>query len=199
MALHRAHALLESLAAEPRPLTAGHLPFVGADATAGSEDELQTVVAGAQENCDLPRVIRESRFFHNLFSRSRSGETSRSMPAELEQFLNDTRGVWENSWIRFPESRLSRYALQVLQADLEVQGQDGIRERSDSQRFRFRENGEPWLRVPMSYALKLALADVLGTQRFRARPPAGHLPGLASRNGRCARIGSSDSASAIST
>ena len=82
----------------------------------------------------------------------------------MEAFLNDSRGVWENSWIRFPESRLSAHALQVFQADLKVVRNGSISERSDVGRFRFTQNGEPWLRIPISYAMKLSLADLVGTQ-----------------------------------
>ena len=89
---------------------------------------------------------------------------------ELEAFLNDTRGVWENSWIRFPESRLSERARQVLQGDLQVARNGSSGERSDALRFRFTQNGEPWLRLPISYALKLSLADLVGTQPHMPQP-----------------------------
>jgi len=83
---------------------------------------------------------------------------------ELEAFLHDTHGVWENSWIRFPESRLSRHALHVFHADLQVTRNGSTGARSDALRFRFTQNGEPWLRIPISYALKLSLADLIGAQ-----------------------------------
>lgn len=146
------------------------LPFTGGDATAGSEDELQAVVVGARDRCDLPLSIQESRFFRNIARRSASGEARRRTLLELEAFLNDTGCVWENSWVRFAEARLSRHALEVFNADLQVMRDGSIGERSDAQRFRFTEAGEAWLRIPISYALKLALADYVGTQPHLPEP-----------------------------
>jgi hypothetical protein len=146
------------------------LPFTVGDATAGSEDELQAVVIGASDRCDLPLSIQESRFFRNIARRSASGEAPRRTLQELEAFFDDTSCVWENSWIRFAESRLSRYALEVLDADLQVVRDGSMGERSDAQRFRFTQAGEAWLRIPISYALKLALADFVGTQPHMPEP-----------------------------
>ncbi len=165
MATIRTHAVYESLglpAASPIPVD--QLPFVGSDATAGSEDELQAVVIGSPEHCDLPLSIRESRFFQNIARRSASGEAPRRTLLEVEAFLNDTHGVWENSWVRFAESRLSTHALHVFEADLQVERDGSVGERSDAGRFRFVHKGERWLRIPISYALKLALADSVGIQ-----------------------------------
>jgi len=139
-------------------------PFVGRDATAGSEDELQAAVAGPAKDCDLPLSISESRFFRNIARRSASGEAPRRTLLEVRAFLNDTRQVWENSWIRFPQRRLSRQAQQVFETDLQIVRDGSIGERSDASRFRLVQNGEPWLRIPISYALKLSLADLAGTQ-----------------------------------
>ena len=140
------------------------LPFGPQDATAGTEDELHAVVVGSGNDCDLPLTIRESRFFHNIARRSASGEAPRRTLLELEAFLGDTQAVWENSWVRLPESRLSRYARQVFHDDLQVMRNDRVGERTDAQRFRLRQQGEPWLRLPISYVLKLALADLVGRQ-----------------------------------
>ncbi len=165
MATVRTEALSESLGLSNRTLIPiDEFPFSASDATAGSEDELQAVVVGRPNDCDLPLSLRESRFFRNIARRSASGEAPRRTLSELEAFLNDTRGVWENSWIRFPESRLSRHALHVFHADLQVARNGSIGERSDAARFRFTQNGEPWLRIPISYALKLSLADLIGSQ-----------------------------------
>ena len=165
MAAVRADRLFEERTSQAGdPVFLDQLPFVAQDATGGSEDELRAVVAGASRACDLPLTIRESRFFHNIARRSASGEAPQSTLAELNQFLADTRCVWENSWIRFPESSLSERARQVFCDDLQVPVGDAFRNRSDAPRFRFPQNGEPWLRLPISYALKLALADVAGRQ-----------------------------------
>lgn len=140
------------------------VPFSPYDATAGSEDELQAVVIGTPTACDLPLSISESRFFRNIARRSASGEAPQRSLLELEAFLKDARDVWDNSWIRFPQRRLSHAAQQVLEADLQTVRDGRIRERCDADRYRFVQSGEPWLRIPISYALKLALADVVGTQ-----------------------------------
>ena len=165
MATVHTEALSESLGLrEGKPSPVEQLPFSALDATAGSEDELQAVVVGRANDCDLPLSIRESRFFRNIARRSASGEAPRRTLLELEAFLHDTHGVWENSWIRFPESRLSRHALHVFHADLQVTRNGSTGARSDALRFRFTQNGEPWLRIPISYALKLSLADLIGAQ-----------------------------------
>jgi hypothetical protein len=171
MAAIRSEALLESIGLQglAHP-SVNELPFAAGDATAGSEDELQAVVAGRPSDCDLPLTIRESRFFQNIARRHASGEAPRRTLQELDAFLNDRRGVWENSWIRFPQLRLSAHALQVFRVDLKVLRNGSIRERSDSGRFRFTQNGEPWLRIPISYAMKLALADLAGTQQHMPEP-----------------------------
>ncbi len=141
------------------------LPFAPGDVTAGSEDELQAVVVGNAAACDLPITIRDSRFLKNIARRSSSGEAPRSTYIELQAFLNDHEQVWENSWVRFPERRLSPHALNTFLADLKI-GERGQlkRHRADSVKFTFEQAGETWLRIPISYALKLALADVAGTQ-----------------------------------
>src|SRR5271165_1495972 len=141
------------------------MPFSPGDVTAGSEDELQAVVAGTSDACDLPTTIRESRFFRNIARRISSGEAPRQTYDELQEFLNDSEGVWENSWIRFPECKLGRHALAVLHADIGLEPcQLAQRRRTDSARYSFEKAGERWVRVPISYALKLALADLAGAQ-----------------------------------
>jgi hypothetical protein len=165
MATIRTEALLESLGVRNRArLPLDELPFTAQDATAGSEDELQAVVIGAATDCDLPLSIRESRFLQNIARRSASGEAPHRTLLEVEAFLDDSRGVWENSWVRFPEARLSAHVLHVFQSDLKVERDGSVAERSDASRFRFIQNGERWIRIPISYLLKLSLADVIGSQ-----------------------------------
>jgi hypothetical protein len=141
------------------------LPFSPGDVTAGCEDELQAVVVGRPTACDLPVTIRDSRFLKNIARRSSSGEAPRKTYLELQEFLSDSEQVWENSWIRFPERRLSPQALNTFLADLRI-GERGQlkRHRTDSVKFTLEKEGETWLRIPISYALKLALADLSGTQ-----------------------------------
>ncbi len=149
---------------DPR-LSLRELPFGPGDVTAGSEDELQAVVTGESAFCDLPVAIRESKFYRNLEKRISSGEAPRRTYLEIEKFLSDSGEVWENSWIRFPESRLSTHALETFRADLGIQPRNGFKAtRNDCQRYSFLHEGRPWLRVPISYGLKLALADLMGSQ-----------------------------------
>ncbi|NOY12466.1 MAG: hypothetical protein GXP51_01875, partial [Deltaproteobacteria bacterium] len=143
------------------------LPFVGDDITAGSESELQAVVIGNRDKVDLPMTIEESRYFANLQRRTRAGETSRHRLQELQEYLADAdHRAWENSWVRFPRRYLSRYALKIFKRDLladKQQPADG--QRNDLVRFQFTgPRGTPCLRVPVSYLIKLALADLIGNQ-----------------------------------
>lgn len=146
------------------------LPFGPGDVTAGSEDELQAVVSGKSQFCDLPVTIRESKFYGNLAKRISSGEAPRQTYIEIEEFLNDSAEVWENSWIRFPERRLSAHALEVFRSDLGLHSQPSSKPmRSDFLRYTIEHKGEQWIRVPISYSLKLALADLIGAQPHMPR------------------------------
>ncbi|MDF1580172.1 MAG: hypothetical protein P1P74_05250 [Desulfuromonadales bacterium] len=143
------------------------LPFTGSDITAGSETELQAVVIGHRSRVDLPLSIQESRYFSNLQRRTRSGETNQRLLHELREFLDDAdQQVWENSWVRFPRRCLSRYAENIFARDLladKQQPQEG--QRGDAGQFQLvGGDGESWLRVPVSYLIKLALADLIGHQ-----------------------------------
>ncbi len=148
---------------------AATLPFSLNDVTAGSESELQAVVCGAQEDVDLPLIIEQSNFFANMMKRAASGEAPRRVVADLERFLADNPSrVWENSWVRFPRRNLSRFALNVLENDLLADKKNpAAGARSDSGRFLFRDScGEEMLRLPVSYLIKLALADLIGAQQI---------------------------------
>lgn len=146
-----------------RPL-ADRLPFCGADVTAGSEMELQAAVEGGRETVDLPQAIEASSYFAQLIRRARAGDSPAHLVSSLERFLAGNRGqVWENSWVRFPRRLLSPLADQVLQEDLQADKSNpeaGLR--GDSVRYRVMQGGEEQLRLPISYLVKLALADVLG-------------------------------------
>ncbi|MEI7817125.1 MAG: hypothetical protein WCI45_08025, partial [Desulfuromonadales bacterium] len=148
---------------------AATLPFSLNDVTAGSESELQAVVCGAQNDVDLPLLIEQSNFFANMMKRAAAGETPRKAVADLERFLADNpSGVWENSWVRFPRRNLSRYAHDVLEKDfLADKKNPAAGTRADSSRFTYRDNsGEEMLRLPISYLIKLALADLIGSQHI---------------------------------
>ena len=149
------------------------LPFTGNDISAGSETELQAVVIGHRGHVDLPIEIEQSRFFANLQRRTRSGETPQKRLAELREFLFDQNNqVWENSWVRFPRRRLSRFAEKVFSRDLLAdKNVPALGKRGDAKRFQLAtEQGENYLRVPISYLVKLALADLLGNQGLELGP-----------------------------
>lgn len=153
---------------QPETLIAS-LPFSVGDVTAGSESELQAVVAGDRRQVDLPLIIEQSNYFANMMKRAASGETSRRAVADLERFLADnSSNVWENSWVRFPLKRLSTYARQVLEQDLLADKQNpAAGQRADSARFFFHAaDGKVMLRLPISYLIKLALADLIGSQQI---------------------------------
>ncbi len=148
---------------------AATLPFSGGDVTAGSESELQAVVCGARADVDLPQSIEQSNFFANMMKRAASGETPRKAVTDLERFLADNPSqAWENSWVRFPRRHLSRFAHEVLEQDLLADKRNpAAGTRTDSSRFMFRDaSGEELLRLPISYLIKLALADLIGSQHI---------------------------------
>lgn len=141
----------------------GDLPFLAADATAGSETELQTAVIGPRERVDLPRTVMASRYVQGLKRRAATGEYPARVLERLEAVLEPGPGeVWENSWVRVPMARLSAVARKVLDADLaaDKSALHGPR-RSDSADFFVEEAGETWLRIPVSYLLKLSLAQAM--------------------------------------
>ncbi|MFH1138991.1 MAG: hypothetical protein V1816_23170 [Pseudomonadota bacterium] len=166
---YRADEFLDRLGVDrstPDRLTAS-LPFSSADVTCGSENELQAVVQGGRDSVDLPRIIGESNYFKNIIRRHRSGELSALKVSDLERWLEgDGRGVWENSWVRFPAWKLGPAASRVFREDLRRDKADpasGLR--TDADRFSCESGGESMIRVPVSYLLKLALVDAVGSGR----------------------------------
>jgi hypothetical protein len=157
-------AILEEIEGSRRRFQ-GSLPFAQGDVTVGVENELQAVVVGDANCVDLPLVIRERNFYINSGRRP-----------QLDRYL--TGGdVWENSWVRFRVRALAPLARTTLRVDLladKAHPEKGPR--SDCHRFLFRQAGEEWVRIPVSYLLKLALADALGT--------GPRVPGLAWQTGR---------------
>jgi len=147
-------------------------PFTPGDITVGVENELQAAVQGQQQDVDLARSIRESNYFQNLIKRGLRGDLPRSRSRELLEFLDANReNVWENSWVRFPRRLLSPLAASTFDHDLLADKRHpGGPCRSDRDRFQFFLRGEAWLRVPVSYLLRLSLADVLGSSP-EARSP----------------------------
>lgn len=171
---HDSHSIRQALLMAGVKLDAPHaligsLPFTGGDLTAGSESELQAVVAGSRHQVDLPQTIEQSNFFAAVTKRAASGELPKTVVADLERFLADNpTDVWENSWVRFPLKRLSSFARQVLNRDLLADKQYPAKgQRDDAGRFFFHNpDGQVMLRLPISYLIKLALADVIGSQQI---------------------------------
>jgi hypothetical protein len=140
------------------------LPFGPGDTTAGAENELQTAVVGEREAVDLPRRIFASSYYRNLERKAAAGDTPVRRLQELNAFIADNPDrAWEHSWVRFPQDRLNDFARSVLERDLLADKRQprGPR-RSDCECFACREAGESLLRLPVSYLLKLALADAIG-------------------------------------
>ncbi len=143
---------------------ADRTPFFGTDTTVGVENEFQVAIEGKKEDVDLALTIVASNYYKNLTRRARRGDLSPHVLTELDAFLDEQQNrIWENSWVRFPRGLLGDYAASILNRDLladKSQPQGPMRQ--DTGRFLFAREGEAWLRVPVSYLLKLALAEAIG-------------------------------------
>jgi hypothetical protein len=140
------------------------LPFSASDTTAGIENELQTVVEGGSDSADLPCFIRNSNYFKNIIKRARSGDNDSALPTALRQYTDkNPAGIWENSWVRFRKTLLTPYANHIFNRDLLSDKSDpDSPPRSDAGHFFIQDNGETQVRIPVSYLLKLSLADLIG-------------------------------------
>lgn len=143
------------------------LPFAREDTTAGVENELQAAVVGEADRVDLPQSIASSDVFENICHMALAGDTSPQLKEDLDAYLscNEDR-VWENSWVQFPEDRLSDYTRNVFWQDL--RSDKSVPEsplRKDADRFHCHRNGQPHIRVPISYLMKLALAEAVSAPR----------------------------------
>ncbi len=140
------------------------MPFSGEDVTAGGEDEMQAAVEGDRAAVDLSCAIESSGFFRNLVKRHRRGEMPKCAITDLEEFLNNNPSqVWENSWVRFPAGVLSRFAEETFREDLAADKRTPHGgSRRDAEQFVFQRNQETWYRLPVSYLMKLALAELVG-------------------------------------
>ncbi|MRR15304.1 MAG: hypothetical protein EG826_02480 [Deltaproteobacteria bacterium] len=148
-------------------LNVGSLPFAPSDTTAGSEAEMQTVVVGEKSDVDLPLFIEQSNYFANTKRRAKAGDTSRKVMTELEQYLNTNKAnIWENSWVRFPQDKMGALARTILQYDIRADKANLFaRRRSDIDRFLFQKDGQDHIRVPISYLLKLSLAEAIDREQ----------------------------------
>jgi hypothetical protein len=164
--LHEAISRLEVHRSSSETLMAT-LPFANGDTTGGTETEMQVAVKGRREHVDLPKRIEASAYFSNLLKRARSGDNSEQLINKLDSFLteNDSE-IWENSGVRFHLKDLHPYARKIFEIDLLADKTDPSAGRRKDQK-KFLEdsgNGQPQVCVPISYLIKLALADVIGRQ-----------------------------------
>lgn len=139
-------------------------PFTGEDTSVGMEYELQVVVQGDYKSVDLPITIRDSTYFKNIVKRTATGDLAPECLDFLKDFLyQNESGIWENSWVRFPEYRLTPWTRRLLHKDLlaDKSNPKNSRKRSDFQRFYCQHRGKKYLRIPVSYLLKLSLANVI--------------------------------------
>lgn len=139
------------------------LPFSTGDTTAGLENEWQAVVVGKSEDVDIVRAIRESGYFRNLLRRAESGDAPGSQLRALEEWLlGRDVDVWENSWVRIPRRHLNRSAVALFENDtLEDKSREDSPRRTDLFRFVGGVADAAYIRIPISYLLKLALAQAL--------------------------------------
>ncbi len=139
------------------------LPFTPGDITAGSESEMQTIVKGTRSDVDLPLFIEQSNYLSNIRKRTRTGDASSKKMTDLEEYLSTNQeSIWENSWVRFPVKKMGKHAKLMFLRDLAADKENpllGIR--TDLDRFLFQQKGEEHLRIPVSYLLKLAMAEAL--------------------------------------
>jgi hypothetical protein len=147
-------------------VSAESLPFGVGDATAGAENELLTVVNGSRDQVDLARSVAESNYFKNLARRAAAGDASKSLVRDIEDYLSENREkAWENSWVYFPSNLMTPYARDVFDGDLYSDKRERRARRSDAGRFEIERNGIRCIRIPVSYLLKLAMADAISVGR----------------------------------
>ena len=169
---HESIRALLKLKNNPAGLDITALPFALGDTTAGSETELQAVVAGGKTQVDLPISIVQSNYFANIMRRAAAGDTHRRVISDLEKYLqSNNENIWENSWVRFRRQVLGPFAESVFQQDLLADKQNPAQGlRTDSHQFLFQQDGQDFVRVPVSYLLKLSLADVIGSRKRLPAP-----------------------------
>ena len=139
------------------------LPFSAGDVTAGSETELQTAVYGSKDDVDLAIAIKDSPYYRNIVKRAATGELPRRLVRNIEDHLSNAGMVWEHSWVRLPRHTLSKYANAVFARDIQADKRKADSPlRHDAKRFVFTNSGVEYLRLPVSYLLKLSLAHAIG-------------------------------------
>lgn len=138
------------------------VPFGPGDVTAGAENEWMAAVRGPSDCVDLPMQLRESNYVRNLQRRVAAGDASPRLMLAIESYLDrKPDDVWENSWVCFPIDRLSPHARAVLEEDFYADKRHRTGQRGDMHRFVVQRHNETCLRIPVSYLLKIALADAV--------------------------------------
>ncbi len=145
------------------------LPFSPRDVTAGVENEFQTVVQGKKQDVDLAIAIETSSYYKNLIRRTASGDTSKKTMDTLEDLLSPGKeNNWAGSWVRLPLKALNTYARHILNSDLKSDKTEPTSaRRTDADTFHFKQDGDAYIRIPVSYLLKLSLADAMGEDQGR--------------------------------
>lgn len=143
-------------------------PFIGEDSSVGMEFELQVAVEGDYKDVDLPTIIGSSTYFKNVVKRSARGDLPPASLESLKDFLqNNSSKVWENSWVRFPESHLTPWTKKLLTNDFKADKKNpASKPRTDIHRFRCTHRGQECLRLPISYLLKLSLANAISSDNM---------------------------------
>lgn len=138
-------------------------PFFGDDVSAGMENELQVAVEGEPTAVDLSLSLKESGYYTNLMLSAGRGDLPLRRVEALNTFIEENQqNIWENSWVRFPCHLLSGRTAAVLEHDLTADKETGTpTRRGDAETFSFTRQGEPWLRLPLSYLLKLSLIEAV--------------------------------------
>lgn len=145
------------------------LPFSPRDVTAGVENEFQTVVQGKKQDVDLAIAIETSSYYKNLIRHTASGDTSGKTLDTLEKLLPSGKiNNWAGSWVRLPLKALNTYAHHIFNSDLKSDKTEPDSDRrTDADTFHFKLDGEAFIRIPVSYLLKLSLADAMGEDQGR--------------------------------
>lgn len=139
-----------------------NLPFTPRDVTVGLENEMQAAVVGRAADVDLPISLVQSGFYRNLRRRTASGDAPREISERLESYLRHCGSVWPNSRVRVPVSALGEATRAMIGSDLRAdKNDDASPPRADYAEFFAESRDGKFLRVPVSYLLKISLFEAL--------------------------------------
>ncbi|MGE4519008.1 MAG: hypothetical protein AB7E04_05820 [Desulfobacteraceae bacterium] len=136
------------------------LPFFGDDCTVGIENELQASCRGNFSDIDICTQILESPFFKNMEEKTLNKDISPSLIKGIENLYKKENEIYENSFVKFPLKKLTPFAKAVFFSDLRSDRNNPKSElRTDKENFFIKKGNETFLRIPISYLLKIAVAD----------------------------------------